>query len=294
MSGFEDRYISVGGIKTRYWQAGSQGSPVILLHGIGCSVLDWQANMAVFAERHRVFAIDMLGFGRTDKPSGETYTVPRLARFALDFLSAQAIPRAHVAGFSLGGRIALECALMAPDRVASLLLAAPAGIERRGVLIHFRLASIPWVGEMLMRPNRVRMRAFWQLAFADPSFVTAEFLEPKVDLAGLPGAQAAFLKMLRSGLGLGGIPTAHVQALHAALPTAKAPAFVIWGTQDKFLSVAHAETLQRLLPNARTELYDPCGHLPQIECAARFNQAALDFWGELDRRDAVGGLAKTA
>ena len=87
---------------------------------------------------------------------------------------------------------------------------------------------------------------------------------------------------------------AHVQALHAALPTAKAPAVVIWGTQDKFLSVAHAETLQRLLPNARTELYDPCGHLPQIECAARFNQAALDFWGELDRRDAVGGLAKTA
>jgi len=161
-----------------------------------------------------------------------------------------------------------ECALMAPDRVASLLLAAPAGM-RRGVLIHFRLASIPWVGEMLMRPNRVRM----------------------LDLAGLPGAQAAFLKMLRSGLGLGGIPTAHVEALHAALPTAKAPAFVIWGTQDKFLSVAHAETLQRLLPNARTELYDPCGHLPQIECAARFNQAALDFWGALDR---VGGLAKTA
>ena len=66
------------------------------------------------------------------------------------------------------------------------------------------------------------------------------------------------------------------------------------GAQDKFLSVAHAETLQRLLPNARTELYDPCGHLPQIECAARFNQAALDFWGELDRRDAVGRLAKTA
>jgi pimeloyl-ACP methyl ester carboxylesterase len=154
-------YISVGGIKTRYWQAGSQGSPVIPLHGIGCSVLDWQANMTALAERHRVFAIDMLGFGRTDKPSGETYTVPRLARFVLDFLSALAIPRAHVAGFSLGGRIALECALMATDRVASLLLAAPAGIERRGVLIHFRLASIPSVGEMLMRPNRVRMRAFW-------------------------------------------------------------------------------------------------------------------------------------
>jgi pimeloyl-ACP methyl ester carboxylesterase len=85
MSGFEDCYVSVGEVRTRYWQAGSRGSPVILLHGIGCSVLDWQANMAALAERHRVFAIDMLGFGRTDKPSGETYTVPRLAQFALRF-----------------------------------------------------------------------------------------------------------------------------------------------------------------------------------------------------------------
>src|SRR5271169_2940538 len=117
MSSFEDHYVGVGGIKTRYWEAGSQGSPIILLHGIGCSVLEWETNMLALAARHRVYAVDMLGYGLTEKPSEETYTVPRLAQFVLDFLSALSIPRAHFAGFSLGGRVALECALLAPERV---------------------------------------------------------------------------------------------------------------------------------------------------------------------------------
>jgi pimeloyl-ACP methyl ester carboxylesterase len=81
MPGFEDRYVNVGGIKTRYWQAGTVGSPVILLHGIGCSVLDWELNIATLASQHRVYALDMLGYGLTEKPSNETYTGPRLTRF---------------------------------------------------------------------------------------------------------------------------------------------------------------------------------------------------------------------
>jgi pimeloyl-ACP methyl ester carboxylesterase len=96
MSGFEDRYVSVGGIKTRYWQAGSKGSPIVLLHGIGCSVLDWDQNIASLATSHRIYALDMLGSGLTKKPSGESYTVPRLGR-----------------------------AESAPERVASMVLVAP-------------------------------------------------------------------------------------------------------------------------------------------------------------------------
>ena len=145
MSDFENRYVSVGGVRTRYWQAGSAGSPVILLHGIGCSVLEWHANITALASRHRVYAVDFLGCGLTERPSDETYTVPRLAQFVLDFLSANAIQRAHFAGFSLGGRIALECALVAPERVSSMVLVAPAGIARDGTLIHLRLASVPLV-----------------------------------------------------------------------------------------------------------------------------------------------------
>jgi pimeloyl-ACP methyl ester carboxylesterase len=94
MPSFEDRFVSVRGVKTRYWQAGSEGSAVILLHGIGCSILDWQTNIAALAKRHRVYALDMLGYGLTEKPTEETYTIPRLAQFTLDFLSTQNIQQA--------------------------------------------------------------------------------------------------------------------------------------------------------------------------------------------------------
>ena len=90
----------------------------------------------LFAERHRVFAIDMLGFGADRQAlAGETYTVPRLARFALDFLSAQAIPRAHVAGFSLGGPDCARCALMAPDS-CRLIVARCTGRDRASRCAH--------------------------------------------------------------------------------------------------------------------------------------------------------------
>jgi pimeloyl-ACP methyl ester carboxylesterase len=282
MSSFEDRYVSVKGIKTRYWEAGSRGSPIILLHGIGCSVAEWEANMSALAAQHRVYAIDMLGHGLTDKPSEETYTVQRLAQFALDFLSELTIERAHFAGFSLGGRVALECALLAPERVSSLVLVASAGVARHGILIHFRLASVPLLGEMIVRPTPAGIKTFWRLAFWDPSFVNGEFVAAKLNLARLPGAKAALLKTLRSGVTLSGVQAAHVNALHAGLPTINAPTLVIWGKQDRFLSVAHTEVLRSSLPNVRVEIFDFCGHLPQMEYPARFNEATLNFWDEIE------------
>jgi 4,5:9,10-diseco-3-hydroxy-5,9,17-trioxoandrosta-1(10),2-diene-4-oate hydrolase len=76
---FQDRYVSVGSIKTRYWQAGSsQGSPIILLHGIGCSVLDWEQTIASLATHRRIYALDMMGSGLTEKPREDTTQSPAL------------------------------------------------------------------------------------------------------------------------------------------------------------------------------------------------------------------------
>ena len=187
MSSFKDQFVRVGNINTRYWQAGASGSAVILLHGIGCSVLEWHSNLAALAAHHRVFAIDLLGFGLSDKPQDETYGMRRLAQFTLDFLATQGVARAHFAGNSMGGRIALECALTAPERVASMLLAAPAGIGRE-TLINFKLASVRGLGELLTQPNRFGLKMLWKLAFRDRSFVTKEFVEARYQLACLPGA----------------------------------------------------------------------------------------------------------
>ena len=257
----------------------------------GCSVLDWQTNIAALAKRHRVYALDMLGYGLTEKPREETYTIPRLAQFTLDFLSTQEIQRAHFAGFSLGGTVALECARTAPQRVASMVLLAPAGIAREGMLIHFRLASLPLLGEMIMQPSAARLKTFWDLAFLDKSFVTAEFTANRLRFAVLPGAKEALLKTHRSGLNWRGVRLAHVETVTSALPILKMPTLVIWGKQDNFISPKHAEFLQRLLPKVEVLLIDQCGHLPQIEYSDMFNEAALRFLAEVDRSEVRASAA---
>lgn len=283
----EDHYLDVGGVKTRYRQAGSQGFPVILLHGIGCSVLEWEENITELSARHRVLAVDLLGFGLTEKPDKETYSMRRLAQFTLDFLTAKGIESAHFVGSSMGGRIALECALTAPERVASMVLAAPAGVGR-DTLINMRLASVPLLGEVITRPSRVGLRMLWREAFYDPSFVTEELVETKFRLACMPGAHKAFLKTLRGMVSLRGFLRGQMEFLQAQLPNMAAPTLVVWGKQDKLLPVAHAEILKRLLPNVELELLDHCGHLPPIEMASVFNELALGFWSRLGKDEEQG------
>jgi pimeloyl-ACP methyl ester carboxylesterase len=277
----QDRFAQIGKVRTRYWQAGDAGSAVVLLHGIGCSVLEWRGNMAQLAQKHRVYALDLLGSGLTDKPSDADYSIRGHAQFVLDFMASQGMERAHLVGNSLGGRVALECALMAPVRVASMVLVDPAGVDRE-THINMRLAAAPVVGELLTRPSRFGLRMLWKLAFYNPAFVTDAVVEDKFNFASLPGAQAAFLKTLRSFLAFGGFPAEQVAALHSAMPSIQAPALVLWGKQDRLLPVRQADTLKRLLPNVEVKLYDRCGHAPMVECAQNFNDDVLRYWAALE------------
>ena len=97
---FEDRYIKVGDVNSRYWSAGERGSTVILLHGVGCSVEFWEKNITALSQEHRVFAVDVVGFGRTDKPEVD-YTFQFMADFILDFMKTMGIEKASLVGNSM-------------------------------------------------------------------------------------------------------------------------------------------------------------------------------------------------
>ena len=280
----QDQFTEVDSIRTRYQEAGTSGSAVLLLHGIGCSVLEWESNIEALATQHRVFALDLVGFGLSGKPADHSYSLRRLAQFVLDFMKVKGIDRAHFAGNSLGGRLALECAAMAPAQVASLVLVDPAGMARRGTLFEFRLATLPILGEIFTWPHRLGTRMLWRKAFAAPSsFVTDALVTTKLSLARQPGAQAAFLKTLRGFVDFRGFRPGPVEQLAAALPGIQAPTLVLWGRNDRFVPCAHAEVLGRSLPNVQVEIWDRCGHALQVECAQRFNETALGFWHRLDK-----------
>ena len=281
----EDRYVDVEGVRTRYLQEGGSGTPVLLLHGLACSVLEWRHNLSALAAAHVVTAVDLPGHGLSGKPGQFTYDIAGLARFVLAFMDRMGMQRAHLAGNSLGGRLALECARLAPERLWSMTLLDPAGVARRPTLLEFRLASVPGLGELLTRPNPMGTRMLWRKAFAAPDrFVTDGLVEDKCRLASQPGAHAAFLRTLRSFVGLAGFEPSQVRSLQEAMPGLNTPALVIWGRQDRFVPCAHAEVLRERLPDVRVQIWDGCGHAPMIECAPALHRELLSFAASVEAR----------
>ena len=215
----------------------------MLLRGIGCSVLEWNKSIAALGQRHRVYALDMLGAGATDKPIPAAYGLRRLAEFALAFAAQQGLGPAHIAGNSLGGRVALECAVAAPASVASLVLVDPAGVGRE-TFFDFRLTSVPWLGEPMTRPSRAGLMRLWRRAYFDPGLLEDERIDANLADARRPGAQSAFLHTLRSFLGFGGFLRDPLSRLQEALPGVHQPTLIVWGREDRLLPVAQGERLR--------------------------------------------------
>lgn len=271
-----DQFTAVWGHRVRYWQAGQVGPPVVCIHGLGCSVLEWAQNIDALATRHRVYALDLLGFGLTAKPLNVAYDVSTLARFTLAFMDAMGLRVAALVGNSLGGRVAMECAAVAPERVLSLVLSAPAALDT-STLLDFRLATLPVLGELLTRPTALGTARLWRTAVADPACITPVMVQEKVAMARLPGASAAFMKTLRGLIHLRGFRQAVIADSHAKARRIQTPACVVWGQQDRFLPVGHLDTLMRLMPHAKPVVLATCGHVPMVEQPAVFNPLVLDF-----------------
>lgn len=284
MTSFISHYVQVNGIRTHYWNEGETGNALVLLHGWNCSVSDFEQNIETLSKTHRVFALDLLGHGNTEKPPNESYTLERQAQFVLDFMTTVGLEQAHLLGFSLGGRLALQCAAMKPQCVSSLILLAPGGVDDRGgVILELRLASVAFLGELLgVHPSKYAIRSVWGKVFFDPTpFVTDEFVEKRLEMANRPGAHQALLKCLRSFVGFGGFLPGPVKDIQAKMIIMDIPVFVIWGKEDRFISSEHHNVLAEKLPDAKVELFDRCGHAPHIECADLFHEKVLSFLKEV-------------
>jgi pimeloyl-ACP methyl ester carboxylesterase len=274
-----DQFVKVLGHNTRYWTLGRQGTPIVLIHGISCSVLEWEHVIEDLSAQHQVFALDLLGHGLTDKPLEASYDIASLAHFILAFMDAVGLPAASLVGNSLGARIAIECAAIAPHRVTSVVLSAPAAVSNP-TLLEFRMGSIPFLGEVLTAPNQFGTGKIWRSAFADPRFATKAMVAEKVALAKLPGAGKVFLKCLRDMLQLAGFKAKVLADTHEKIKRIKAPTLVIWGRQDKFLPISHLSTFLELMPQAESVIMERCGHVPMIEFPKEFSQMVLSFLGK--------------
>ena len=270
----QDQYVQVGQINTRYWTLGNKGTTIILLHGIGSSVETWTHNINVLAQHHRVYAVDLVGAGRSDKPP-VTYSLTKLAQFVKDFMDAINIESACLVGNSLGGGVALQFALNFPRQVEKLVLVNSLGLGKE-ITFTLRLATLPFVGR-LFSPSRSGTALALKQSVYDSTLISDEWVELYYQIATLPGAWETNLAIIDTNINLFGVRSEVYNPIVARLATITAPTLVFWGQQDRIVPVAHAAVATQGLPSARIHIFDPCGHWPQFERSEEFNTLVLEF-----------------
>ena len=254
-------------------EAGS-GPPVVALHGLGGTKGSFLPTVAALAGRFRVIAVDLPGFGDSDKPIGAAYDARFFARAVIDLLDALELERVHVIGNSLGGRVALELGLRDPDRVDRLALLAPSLAWRRGR---------PWAPVLrFVRPEL----GLFQLA---PPAVVDAVVRRLIPGAGEGWAAAGVDEFLRAYLTPAGRAAFYAAARQvyleephgeegfwSRLPGLQPEALFVWGGRDRLVPVAFARHVTDALPRSRHVELD-CGHVPQVERPRQTHDAIREF-----------------
>ena len=272
---FEDHYIKVGNVNTRYWLAGEKGSTVILLHGLNCHVEFWEKNIAALAQEHRVFAVDIVGFGLTEKPAID-YTFQQMTDFVIDFMNAMNIDKASLVGHSMGGGITMMVAARTPERVEKIVLVNSSGLGKR-MSFWVRLITLPVIGEVLTKPSRQGVVRQMQMCLYDHSQASDDFIDRAAAIGKLPDKQRSVLAVLRGGCNIFGMKKKVVIDFSECIKRISAPILVIWGRQDRINPVSDGEAAVKRMGDVRLHIIDQADHFPQIDKPGEFNATVLDF-----------------
>lgn len=271
-------FLEVRGVQVHVRESGDPtAEPVLLLHGIGRSLEDWQPQHARLADRYRVISVDMPGFGLSQRLPEPT-TLRSLAEGVLDTLDALGEKRpVHVMGNSLGGAVAMQLSVLAPDRVRTLTLVNSAGFGKE-VTVALRLLAIPGLGRgMLGAADRNAMRRTERALFFDGSFVTEERIDHAEKVGQQPGSAAVFLEAARALGTLRGVSAGWRSALLAEVARHPKPTLVVWGERDLILPAHHLRAARAALPWAQSHVFADTGHMPQVERADEFAELVRGF-----------------
>lgn len=273
---YQDHYINVNGIKTRFWREGT-GMPLVLVHGIGASAEYWEFIVPKLAEHFEVIVLDMPGFGKSDKPDVH-YDLPFFAKFLNDFISALGLEKIFLAGHSLGGALCLQFCVHHKEKVERLFLLNNAGFSRQMTWV-FRLMSIPFFCRLLLYKNRLMYAQAVKLSVHKTENLSEEFLDRMYEVADNPGHKHTVGYILQKHADLCGMKRRAVKPLWKGLKTLHdLPVFVVWGEKDRLLNIKHLRVGKKRLPHAQSYVFKDCGHIPMIEYPAECAKLMIDFF----------------
>lgn len=256
--GFHGESTTVDGHRIHYLEGG-HGKPILLIHGLGGRATDWANLMPQLTNAgYHVYAIDLLGYGDSDKPKDADYSVAQETAIARGFLERLQLARVDLAGWSMGGWIAIGLALEDPQRISRLVLCDAAGVT----------FEPDFTAQDLLPQTPAEMQRLYDRLMPHasplPDFLARDMLRrgKKNQWVVKRSADAMF-----TGRDL-------MDDRLRALPM---PVLIVWGKQDHLIPVSAALAMHALIPQSILELYDGCGHLAPGQCADRVGPRILDF-----------------
>lgn len=248
------------------------GKPVVFIHGFASVLESFLPVIAEVRKTHRVVAMDLKGFGLTDRPppseGGGDYSPPAQAKLVVGLMDQLGVETADLVAHSWGSSIALQIALDDPARIGKIAL-YDAWVYEEQIPTFFMWSRADGIGEALFSLYYDQLPdEKIALGFYDRSLVTEALVEGVERELDAPGTTAAALAAVR------GQKYTEVQKRY---PTIKQPVLLLWGREDKVTTLNFGERLSKELPNARLVVYPQCGHFPMIEAAAPSTREVLEF-----------------
>ncbi|MGH1342579.1 MAG: alpha/beta fold hydrolase [Nannocystales bacterium] len=260
------RFADVQDARVRFVDEG-QGPAVVLIHGFASSLENWDPVLEDLLEGHRVLALDLKGFGWTDRPEGD-YSPSAQAALVFALMDQRGIERAAVVGHSWGSSVVLAMALDQPERVERIAL-YDAWVFEEQLPPMFVWARAKGLGELLFRLFYLeRPDDKVELAYHDRSVVSQDHVEAIEQAQARPGTTAAALAAVR------GQRYAEVQRHYHEI---EQPVLLLWGREDRITLLEDGERLAGTLPNAELRVYPNCGHFPMREAEPASTRALVDF-----------------
>jgi pimeloyl-ACP methyl ester carboxylesterase len=252
------RFVEVHGLRLFAITLGD-GRDVVLIHGNGASTYSWRHVLEPLAARYRVHALDLPGYGFSDKPEDGRYDGVWLEEFLSGYLDVAGVRRAVLVGNSMGGEVATEAAMHDPARVAALVLLDAGGLPEAhadGVPLSHRMLTWPVIGPVLQRlPVRGRLAARLREAVYDPDTITDTDVDVYYAAFASAGGGNAFLARLRAQPG----------DRSARVATIATPTLVVTGDSDRLVPPATARRYHELVRGSELIVLEQTGHLPQEE-----------------------------
>jgi len=270
----ESGFVSVEGGRAHYVRAGS-GPPLLLIHGIVGSAEIWRRNIPALAAQRTVYALDLLGMGRSDRVPGLTAGLEDTVRRVLATMDALGLAHADIVAASHGGAVAMMAAALAPARVKSMVLFAPANPYSTKTDWMVRLySSAPGAVMAPFAPRLPRRIHSWALnrMFGSAARVPPDCLDIYRNTLRVPGTIPHVLAIVRCWF-------AEMEKLRNALPRlASTPTLLVWGDKDRVVSLASGRRLEQEL-RAELVVFKGGGHLVFEEFAHESNRLMVEWLG---------------